>query len=165
MQMRRKVRRRRYLSDKDKVIIVALIDEAPLARALSWDEICGRVESAIGYRWTRQALQAISEIKAAYLAHKAKNQRLRVEGGAVKSRPSRHQELEAQVKRLRDENGELHATLDQYDELLGRYIANAINAGISVERLEAPLEPPIRSRTTIVSERKRKVTSRSAQTK
>lgn len=163
--MHRKARRRRFLSDNDKLLIVTLIGEAPVARALSWEEICDRVESGIGYRWTRQALQAIPEIKAAYVAHKAKNQRLRSEGGGIKRRPSKHQELEAQVRRLRDENVELRKTLAQYDELLGRHIANGINAGISVERLEAQLDLPFRNRTEVVSEGKPKGTSRSARTK
>ncbi len=138
----RKARRKRRLSESDKMYIVKLINDFSSERLLTWYELEDLVQRALGYRWTRQALQAHETIRAAYLQQVEQYKRFRREGKVPPTKQPEVVILQQKLDRERSENAALNETLHQYDELLFTYFVNAIKHGLSVEKLEAPLVPP-----------------------
>jgi hypothetical protein len=135
-------KRRQHLSAEGVQRIVRAIESVDAMQVLSWKGVqqLASDHAGSGYVWTRQALERYASIKSAYLSHEATRRKLIRNGGRTGRRLSEPQKL----ARLEQENQELRARLDQYDELFATYLVNAVAHGVSVEQLSRPLERPTR---------------------
>ncbi|MFJ3366600.1 hypothetical protein [Pseudomonas sp. NPDC086251] len=112
--------------------------------ALDWNAVCTAAQSILGWDKppTRQALDKKIAIKVAY---KNKKQYLKIEKQKLSDMPRPRSTLDAmkKISRLQAENDELKAELARMAEIANRLIYNATIAGLTRERLMAPL-PTIR---------------------
>jgi hypothetical protein len=118
-----------------------------------WEDIAKLGESLFGYKWTRQTLQSRDDIKKAYDAHTNKRRHVRKTGKLPPTKAPEVDVVEQKLAKLRTEYTALERTLKSYDELLVRYMHNAIRLGLSLEQLEAPLVKPERGQTGIARRR------------
>lgn len=133
--------------------IAQMIRNWPVEHALSWNAICIGAQGILGWGNppTRQALDKKTTIKVAY---KAKKERLNSDRHKLKGIPKPRSTLDAMKKitRLQTDYDLLKAELSKMAEIANRLIYNASMAGLSRERLMAPLptvkEPIKKPRTT-----------------
>ena len=124
--------------------IAQMIRNWPFDHALDWNTVCIGAQDIL--KWdtapTRQALDKKIAIKVAY---KNKKQHLKVEKQKLSDMPRPRSTLDAmkKISRLQAENDELKAELARMAEIANRLIYNATIAGLTRERLMAPL-PTIR---------------------
>ena len=120
--------------------IVQMIRQWPNEHTLNWIAICIGAQSIL--EWdkppTRQALDKKTIIKIAY---KAKSEQIKAEKRKLISAPKPRSTLDAMktIKRLQEENELLKAELSKMAEVANRLIYNATIAGLTRERLMAPL--------------------------
>ena len=122
--------------------IARLIREWPQEGAFNWNNICAGAKGILGYAPTRQALSAKPLVKNAYKVKKAQRK------GAIEAfkevpRPQTILDAMKKISRLQQENDLLKSELSRMAEVAQRFIYNASIAGLSRERLMAPL-PKIR---------------------
>jgi hypothetical protein len=124
--------------------ITQMIRNWPLEHALDWNAVCIGAQSILGWENppTRQALDKKIAIKASY---KTKKEHLKLEKQKLvdMSRPRSTLDAMKKITRLQAENDELKGELAKMAEIANRLIYNATIAGLTRERLMAPL-PTIR---------------------
>lgn len=124
--------------------IAQMIRNWPVEHALNWNSVCIGAQGILGWDNppTRQALDKKITIKVAY---KSKKEHLKLEKQKLSDMPRPRSTLDAMKKitRLQAENDELKAELAKMAEIANRLIYNATIAGLTRERLMAPL-PTIR---------------------
>ncbi len=143
----RKPNQRRHLTERQILHIAALIKEWANSAPPTWERIVTLVAQELHHQWSRQTLQSHPQIKQAY-ENKVAACRYQLKTG--KQPPQHlpeHIVLEQKLEQLESENEELNARLHEYDELLLRYLGNAIRYGVTQEQLEQPLIPPSRQQT------------------
>lgn len=118
--------------------IARMIREWPQEDALNWENICMGAKPVLGFKPTRQALSAKPMLKNAYSVKKAQ---LKEAVNTFKDVPRPQSILDAmkKIERLQKENEALRAELNKMAEVAQRFIYNASIAGLSKERLMAPL--------------------------
>ena len=120
--------------------IAQMIRNWPFDHALDWNTVCIGAQDIL--KWdtapTRQALDKKIAIKVAY---KNKKEHLKLEKQKFSEMPRPRSTLDAMKKitRLQAENDELKAELARMAEVANRLIYNATIAGLTRERLMAPL--------------------------
>lgn len=124
--------------------IAQMIRNWPVEHALDWNAVCLGAQGILGWDNppTRQALDKKIAIKISY---KSKKEHLKLEKQKLVDMPRPRSTLDAMKKitRLQAENDELKAELTKMAEMANRLIYNATIAGLTRERLMAPL-PAIR---------------------
>ncbi|MFT6301125.1 MAG: hypothetical protein ACI9XK_000093 [Granulosicoccus sp.] len=118
--------------------IARMIREWPEEDAFHWENICTGSKSILDFKPTRQALSAKPMLKNAYTVKKAQ---LKQAVSKFKDVPRPQSILDAmnKISRLQQENDALRAELNKMAEVAQRFIYNASIAGLSNERLMAPL--------------------------
>lgn len=118
--------------------IARMIREWPQEDALNWENICTGAKSVLGFKPTRQALSAKPMLKNAYTVKKAQ---LKEAVNTFKDVPRPQSILDAmkKIERLQQENDALRAELNKMAEVAQRFIYNASIAGLTNEKLMAPL--------------------------
>jgi hypothetical protein len=142
--------------------IAQMIRNWPVEHALDWNAVCIGAQGVLGWDNppTRQALDKKIAIKVSY---KSKKEHLKLEKQKLIEMPRPRSTLDAMKKitRLQAENDELKAELTKMAEMANRLIYNATIAGLTRERLMAPLptihEP--QARTVRTQKRSSKNTS------
>ncbi|WP_449102415.1 hypothetical protein [Pseudomonas extremaustralis] len=124
--------------------IAQMIRNWPEGHPLDWNAACIGAQDILGWGSppTRQALDKKVAIKVAY---KAKKEQLKLEKQKLQgvSKPRSTLDAMKKITRLQTENDSLKAELSKMAEMANRLIYNATLAGLSRERLMAPL-PNIR---------------------
>lgn len=118
--------------------IAGMIREWPEEDAFNWVNICEGSKSILGFKPTRQALSGKPMLKNAYSVKKA---HLKQAVNKFKDVPRPQSILDAmnKIARLQQENDALRVELNKMAEVAQRFIYNASTAGLSNERLMAPL--------------------------
>ncbi|MEJ5059397.1 MULTISPECIES: hypothetical protein [unclassified Pseudomonas] len=120
--------------------IAQMIRHWPVEHALDWNAVCIGAQGILGWDNppTRQALDKKISIKVSY---KSKKEQLKFEKQKLVEMPRPRSTLDAMKKitRLQAENDELKAELTRMAEIANRLIYNATIAGLTRERLMAPL--------------------------
>lgn len=132
--------------------VVQLIRGWPDGEALSWDSVCERSASLVGYVPTRQALSSKEAIVGAF---QAKKKGLRERPQTRSARPASLAVAEQTIARLRAENEELTLINDRLKEKFVVWQYNASVGGVYPEELNRPL-PRIDREASAPSESKRK---------
>lgn len=122
--------------------IAKMVREWPNDDAFNWQNICAGSKTILGYVPTRQGLSAKPILKNAYVVKK-KQRKDAIEKFKDVPRPQSMLEAMRKIDRLQSENELLRAEVARMAEVAQRFIANASIAGLSAERLMAPL-PKIR---------------------
>ncbi|KII37173.1 hypothetical protein NL64_01930 [Pseudomonas fluorescens] len=134
----------KIITEQHEIRIAQMIRNWPAEHALDWNAVCGGAQGVLGWDNppTRQALDKKIAIRVAY---KNKKQHLRKEKQKLSEMPRPRSTLDAMKKifKLQAENDELKAEIAKMAEIANRFIYNATIAGLSRERLMAPL-PTIR---------------------
>ncbi|WEK44307.1 MAG: hypothetical protein P0Y64_05725 [Candidatus Sphingomonas colombiensis] len=105
----------------------------------TWPKIIALGETVTGRAFTRQALSAHESIATAYDAAVARHHKLRKNGPPPEPKPQ-NDSLDAQrIAELEAENERQRELIDALQDMLVRFVGNAVTAGVSQERLEAPL--------------------------
>jgi hypothetical protein len=140
-----KKRSLRKLSQLDVTKICSLIGSWPGSK-ITWDLVVEHVQSFVGHRWTRQALEKHDRIKTAY--HARRNS-LRSGNRRRRTAPLNPAEvlLRQRVEGLQAEIDGLKAQITAYEDLFIRHHYNAHARGISEAELAAPLPPIDRGQT------------------
>jgi hypothetical protein len=135
----------RKLSSLDVTKICSLLESWP-SRKITWDLVVEHIESYIGHRWTRQALEKHERIKTAY-----QTRRTALRTGGAPGRPASVDPadilLRRRVEELQAEIGRLRAQIATYEDLFIRHHYNAHARGVSEGELAAPLPPIDRGQT------------------
>lgn len=123
----------RHLTAKDVDTFVNILDAWD--GKLTWEALCEKGAALIGYKPTRQTLNAHEKIKFAYSARKA---------GLVKCKqhtqlPSSLTMASQRIRRLEAENERLRVENDRLIEQFVKWQYNAYKLGITKEQLEAAL--------------------------
>lgn len=137
--------RRRGLEGADVARVLALVASWPEDVSVTWDRLADRVEEVLRHRWTRQTLEANSEIKAAYRKQKDAGK----VGCTGKQKDPAEVVYERRIETMRAENEKLRQTLTAYEERFALHQYNSLARGISVPELEAPLPEIDRRRTDV----------------
>lgn len=137
------------LSEKDKQAIILLIRVQEPNLKLTWRKIEQLSEDATGHEFSRQALSADEDIASAYSDKRNEHLKFRAGGVGLRPSPERDDSGSTKIARLEEEVARLKGTIDAQAELLVRFIGNALLAGLSQERLEAPLTPRQQARTDV----------------
>ncbi|MDH4610428.1 hypothetical protein [Pseudomonas sp. BN102] len=118
--------------------IAKMIREWPQEDALTWNNICEGSKSILGYTPTRQALSGKPMLKNAY---QIKREHLKRELEKFKNIPRPRNMVDAmkKIERLQAENDLLRAELAKMAEIAQRFIHNGSSAGLSPEKLMAPI--------------------------
>ncbi|ROZ79945.1 hypothetical protein EF096_19455 [Pseudomonas neustonica] len=130
------------ITDSQLNKIAKMIRNWPQEEAFNWNNICTASKSFLSYVPTRQALSKKPIVKNAY---HVKKEELRKAITMVKDVPRPQSMLDAmnKIERLQRENDALRSELAKMAEIAQRFIYNASIAGISQQRLMAPL-PKVR---------------------
>lgn len=120
--------------------IAHMIRNWPTEHALDWKAVCIGAQGILGWKIppTRQALNNKVAVKVAFKAKKAhlKSEKQKLYGIA---RPRTTLDAMKKINRLQAENDALKMELTQMAEVANRLIYNATLAGLTRERLMAPL--------------------------
>jgi predicted RNase H-like nuclease (RuvC/YqgF family) len=120
--------------------IAQMIRHWPDGHKLDWNAACIGAQVILGWESppTRQALDKKMMIKVAY---KTKKEQLKLEKQKLQgvSKPRSTLDAMKKITRLQTENDALKAELSKMAEMANRLIYNATLAGLSRERLMAPL--------------------------
>jgi len=131
----------KLISDQHIKQISQMIRNWPTSDSLDWNSVCLGAQEILGWDKppTRQALDKKPLIKFAYTT---KKNSLKSEKAKLKGVPKPRSSLDAmkQISRLQDENDALKLELAKMAEIANRFIHNASLAGLSRERLMAPLQ-------------------------
>ncbi|WP_159876077.1 hypothetical protein [Aquitalea denitrificans] len=125
----------KHLSLKDIDIFVQLIDA--WEGKITWESLCEEGEKLVGFRPTRQTLNAHKKIKAAYLSRK---ENLKA-GFTPSKRPASLAIAEQRIHRLENTNIRLEKENERLLIQFVRWQYNAYKHGMSKEMLDAPLPP------------------------
>lgn len=132
------------ITEKHEKKIAQMIRNWPTEHALDWNSVCLGAQGILGWDSppTRQALDKKIAVKVAY---KTKKEQIKLEKQKLPGASKPRSTLDAMKKitRLQAENDALRAELAKMAEMANRLIYNATLAGLSRERLMAPL-PTIR---------------------
>lgn len=124
--------------------IAQMIRNWPVEHSLDWNAVCLGAQGILGWDKppTRQALDKKVAVKVAY---KTKKEQLRHEKQKLQGmwRPRSTLDAMKKITRLQAENDGLRAEVTKMAEIANRMINNASLAGLSRERLMAPL-PTVR---------------------
>ncbi len=118
--------------------IAKMVREWPQEEELTWDNICAASNRILNYVPTRQALSRKPMLKNAYLAKREQRKR-EIEKFKNVPRPKSMLDAMNKIARLQGENDLLRAEITKMAEIAQRFIHNASIAGLSRERLMAPL--------------------------
>jgi len=146
------------LTEEDIRIIVALIEA--WAGVLTWDLLVQRVERILGRSYSRQALDGHDAIKASYQARKRRDRAVRdgLKAGrnAIYDMPPElamaRQRIEAADVRIKA----LEQQLERYKQQFVVWLYNARNAGVTVEKLNAPLPATSQEHGALWSSRRKR---------
>jgi hypothetical protein len=134
------------LNPNDVKLACQLINEMAINLRPTWDRVILIVHEVTLKTFTRQSLSANEQISEAYQQRVDAYRKFSL-GGKLPA--EKIEDPDFAHKQLRDEIADLKLTVEIYDEILMRIIANAIKNGISQEQLEAPLEPIEQGRTDL----------------
>lgn len=130
----------KMITEQHERKIAQMIRHWPIEHALDWNAVCIGAQGILAWDNppTRQALDKKILIKVAY---KTKKEHLKLEKQKLKGIPRLRSTLDAMKKitRLQAENDALRAELAKMAEIANRLIYNSTIAGLSRERLMAPL--------------------------
>lgn len=128
------------ITEQHEKKISQMIRNWPIEHTLDWNSICIGAQGILAWDNppTRQALDKKMAIKIAY---KTKKEQLKTEKHKLKGMPKPRSTLDAMKKitQLQADNDLLKAELSKMAEIANRLIYNASIAGLSRERLMAPL--------------------------
>lgn len=128
------------ITEQQEKQIAQMIRNWPSEHALNWNAVCIGAQGVLGWNNppTRQALDKKIVIKVAY---KTKKEHLKFERQKLLGMPRPRSTLDAMKKitRLQAENDELKVEIARMAEVANRIIYNATIAGLTRERLMAPL--------------------------
>jgi len=139
MKKRPKRKSRSRFTESIAQSIVALINQWPANKRLTWEGIVSMTKHDTGLEWSRQTLQKQEPIRLAYDAHTAHYREYIRSGNLPKRISPENLVIQQKLDRVNSENDELRETLRRSDERLIRYLANAIRYGITQEQLESPV--------------------------
>lgn len=149
--MRRSTRAQPRLAREDIDAITGILEG--WQGKLTWAALVGRVAAVLGRIYTRQGLERHEHIKRAFQVRKA---RLRAAKDAASARRRTVMagdlppELAAERQRrqaLEERVAVLERTINAYDERFAVWLYNSRLAGLTQERLNAPLPPLLRQRS------------------
>lgn len=149
---RRDGKRSRPLTAQHIALVVSCIKDWPDTRRISWEDVVDLAAVGDGksrYEWGRVALARNAEIAAAYKAKVATFRGYRQTGKLPRQKPPEVEILEERIAALQKKLEEQARVLNEYDDLLVRYLYNAQQHGISQEVLEGPLVPVDRAQTDV----------------
>jgi len=126
------------ITQKDLNKIAAMIREWPKDQPFKWENICVGARTFLGFVPTRQALSKKPMLVNAYTTKK-KQLKLAVEGLSKVPKPQSMLHAMTTIARLQEENDALKSELSKMAEVANRFIHNASMAGLSREKLMAPL--------------------------
>ena len=121
-------------------MITALIDEMSVQLRPTWSKIIMLSETITSKRFTRQALSAHEQIADAYQNAIIRHRMLRNRGVSIEPKLPDDDIKSQKISTLEMTIHEQSELIDALQDMLVRYVGNAQNAGISQEKLEAPLE-------------------------
>ena len=126
------------ITPSDVKLIAEMIREWPKGQPFKWETICLGAKSILGYEPTRQALHKKPVLMSAY---ESKRRQLRTAVATLKkvARPQSMLDAIERIAKLQEENDLLKAEMQKLAEIANRFIHNASAAGLSRERLMAPL--------------------------
>lgn len=119
-------------------LIAEMIREWPKAQPFKWQTICAGSKSVLGYEPTRQALHKKPMVVNAYEVKK-KQLKLAREKLSKVTRPQSMLDAMEKLAKLQENNDLLKAELSRMSEIANRFIHNASIAGLSPDKLMAPL--------------------------
>lgn len=128
----------RAITDKDVRLMVAMIRDWPKDEQFKWETICKGAKSILGYEPTRQALHKKPALVNAYEVKK-KYLRSEVDRLSKMTRPRTMLDAMEKIAKLEKENDQLKAELLRMAEVAQRFIYNGSMAGLSRDKLNAPL--------------------------
>lgn len=128
------------ITEQHEKKISQMIRNWPIEQPLDWNTICIGAQHILEWNNppTRQALDKKIAIKVAYTT---KKEQLKAERSKLKGMPKPRSTLDAMKKiaQLQADNDLLKSELNKMAEIANRLIYNASIAGLSRERLMAPL--------------------------
>lgn len=131
-------------------LVVKKIDDWPVSRRLTWTDIINLAALGSGrnrYEWGRVALARNADIAAAY-KRKAKLSKSVAAGGTIRRSKSPDVDmLEQKIAGLQAELKKRDSIIAVYDAKFVRWLYNVALHGVSVEALDAPVEPPDRNQS------------------
>lgn len=140
--MKRVANRNHRLGQRDLTVIANLVREMDVQLRPTWTKVIEIARSVTKKEFSRQSLCAHQEIDDAYQDAVNRHALLRQERGQrIRPAPLSGDQLEEQkLANQAREIAEQAEQIEAYQDLLIRFIGNAMLAGITQERLEAPLE-------------------------
>lgn len=126
------------ITQEDVRLIAEMIRNWPKSQPFKWRTICQGAKSVLGYEPTRQALHKKPSLVAAYET-KRTERRTAVATLRKVARPQSMLNAIERIAALQEENDALKAELEKMAEVARRFIHNASAAGLSREKLMAPL--------------------------
>lgn len=124
-------------------MIAKMIRAWPTDQKLTWEAICNEAQAILNWMKppTRQGLEKRPAIKFAYSYRKAIFYKERNRPESV-PRPRSLKDATVKISKLTEENAILRSELSKMAEIANRFIYNASLAGLSREKLMAPLPLP-----------------------
>lgn len=126
------------ITSKNLERITETIREWPMDEKLTWDAICKASEFELGYTPTRQALANKSTLVHAYKTRKTEIKRRHNNLASVPTPKSMAAAVD-QIIKLREENEQLKAEINNMAQVAQRLIHNASLHGLSRAQLMAKL--------------------------
>lgn len=126
------------ITHDETVLIANLIRDWPHHIPFKWETICDSVKSILGYVPTRQGLHKKPMLANAYESKKRQLRNAKKKFPQV-SQPKSMSDAVERIAKLQDENDLLKLELQKMAEIANRFIYNASIAGLSRDRLMAPL--------------------------
>lgn len=126
------------ITHKQLIGIAKMIREWPQDDPLTWENICRGSKIFLGYIPTRQALSGKPVLKIAYKTKQAQRKQ-EIHKFKHVSKPRTILDAMNKIARLQEDNEQLKTELNKMAELAQRFIYNASIAGLSREKIMAPL--------------------------
>lgn len=129
------------LKPRDIVLIAKLVGEMDTTLRPTWRQIIKIAKDVTKKEYSRQSLYAHGTIKDAYDVVRSQHAAFRTTGRLRKPKlpadEEKDQKIAIQAVLIQDQR----ELIEAYQDLLVRFIGNAILAGVTQERMEADLEP------------------------
>lgn len=129
------------LNPRDIVLIAKLVGEMNTTLRPTWPQVIEIAKRITKKEYSRQSLSAHDQIKDAYDVARSQHAAFRTTGRVRKPKlpadEEKDQKLASHAVVIQDQR----ELIEAYQDLLVRFIGNAILAGVTQERLEADLEP------------------------
>ena len=120
----------KHLNDKDIELVIRLVDG--WEGKLTWEALCDQIKNDLGFRPTRQTLNAHLRIKNAFVAKKGQQK----SGLLPTQRPQSLDIAQKRINRLEKENERLKTENERLLERFIRWQYNAQKRGLSQSALD-----------------------------